>query len=152
MPTRALISRPRTETAISLPILAAETGTLANNLSDVAGSVKAFLDDIKAHGKEKKVVVMLFSEFGRRLGENGSLGTDHGHGGLAFLAGDPVNGGMFGKAPDLTKARTPYNKYYIPFDGLSTDFRSMYATVIERWFGVPSGPILGGSFPLLGAL
>lgn len=131
---------------------APHTGTLANNLAAFAGALKAFLDDIAAQGHANDVVVMVFSEFSRRLGQNGSLGTDHGHGGVAFLAGAPVNAGVYGNYPDLNAATTPYNNYYIPFNALSTDFRSLYATVLERVLGTSHVPILGGTFPLLGAL
>ncbi|MHC4897071.1 MAG: DUF1501 domain-containing protein [Planctomycetota bacterium] len=129
-----------------------ELGRFNDLLTGMSGAIKAFLDDIKAYGYDKKVVVMLFSEFGRRVGENGSLGTDHGHGGVAFVGGAPVTGGLYGKWPDLSKATTPYNRYWIPFDTLSTDFRSMYATLIDRWLGASHKDILGGTFPLLGFL
>lgn len=125
-------------------------GNLANLLTDLSGSILAFLDDIAAHAMGQQVVVMVFSEFGRRVFENGSLGTEHGHGGVAFLAGAPVVGGQYGNFPDLNPATNA--QYYVPFDGLSTDFRSLYATVLERWLGVPSVPVLGSQFPLLGAL
>jgi uncharacterized protein (DUF1501 family) len=114
--------------------------------------VKAFLDDLAAQGHGNDVVIMIFSEFARRIGENGSLGTDHGHGGLAFLAGQPVNAGVYGNYPNLGAAVPPYNNAYVPFNALSTDFRSLYATVIERVLGTNHVPILGGTFPLLGAL
>jgi len=129
-----------------------ELGRFNDLLTGVATAIKAFLDDIKAYGYEKKVVLMLFSEFGRRVGENGSLGTDHGHGGVAFVGGAPVTGGLYGKWPDLSKATTPYNRYWIPYNTLSTDFRSMYATLIDKWLGAQHNKILGGSFPLLGFL
>jgi uncharacterized protein (DUF1501 family) len=125
-------------------------GTLANLLGDVTGTVKAFLDDMIAHSRGQEVVVMLFSEFSRRVWENGSIGTDHGHGGVAFLAGDPVVGGEYGTFPDLNPATN--SQYYIPFNGLSTDFRSLYATVLENWLGVSHQAVLGSAFPLLGAL
>ena len=127
-------------------------GGYANRLSDISSTIAAFLDDLRAYGREKKVVVMVFSEFGRRFGENGSLGTDHGHGGISFLAGEPVNGGRYGTPPDLDAATTPYDRYYIPFDTNSTDFRSMYATVIQNWLGGDAATVLGNSYPLLGAL
>ena len=87
-----------------------------------------------------------------RLGENGSFGTDHGHGGLAWLCGPHVQGGLYGNYPDLSQAIAPYTEWFAPFNAESTDFRSLFATIYERWFGVPSAPLLGGSFPLLGAL
>ncbi len=129
-----------------------ELGTFNNLLTGLSGSIKAFLDDIKAHGYGKKVVLMVFSEFARRVGENGSLGTDHGHGGVSFVAGEPVTGGLYGNWPDLSKATTPYNRYWIPFNTLSTDFRSMYATLIDKWLGAQHKDILGQTFPLIGFL
>jgi uncharacterized protein (DUF1501 family) len=72
---------------------------------------------------------------------------------VAFLAGQPVNAGSYGQFPDLQRIHVPGESYYIPFDQQSTDFRSLYATVLERWLGVPSAPIFNGQqFPLLGAL
>ncbi len=127
-------------------------GQFATLLRDLSLAVKAFLDDVINWGRGSDVVVMLYSEFGRRVTENGALGTDHGHGGVAFLAGQPVSGGRYGQTPDLAGIRRPGESYYIPFDARSTDFRQVYATVLERWLQVPSGPILGGTFAPLNAL
>jgi uncharacterized protein (DUF1501 family) len=127
-------------------------GQLATLLRDLSAGVKAFLDDVSAWGRGSDVVVVLYSEFGRRVSENGALGTDHGHGNVAFLAGEPVNGGRYGQTPDLNAIHRPGESYYIPFDWRSTDFRSVYATLLERWLQVASGPILGGNFPLLNVL
>ncbi|MCA8956505.1 MAG: DUF1501 domain-containing protein [Planctomycetes bacterium] len=131
---------------------ATETGTFANRLADITGPIKAFLDDIKAYGYEKKVIVLVWSEFSRRLGENGSLGTDHGHGGISFLAGEPITGGLYGTPPDLSQATTPYTSYYVPFNSLSTDFRHIYATIVEKWFGARQLDVLGATYPTLGML
>lgn len=131
---------------------APQSGQLAQLLLNVAESVRAFLDDMAAWGRGSDVVVYLYSEFGRRVSENGALGTDHGHGGVGFLAGQPVNGGLYGQTPDLAALHRPNESYYIPHDGNTTDFRSVYATVLERWLQVNSAPILGGTFPILGAL
>ncbi len=68
------------------------------------------------------------------------------------MAGEPVNGGRYGTPPDLDAATTPYDRYYIPFDTNSTDFRSLYATVIQNWLGADPAIVLGNTFPLLGAL
>lgn len=127
-------------------------GEFATLLTDVADAVKAFLDDVRAWGRGSEVVVLLYSEFGRRVTENGALGTDHGHGGVAFLAGEPVQGGRYGQTPDLAAIHRPGESYYIPFDWRTTDFRRVYATLLERWFQVASGPVLGGNFSPLGAL
>lgn len=134
-------------------VAAPEIGVMADGLTRVSGTVKAFLDDLAAQGCGQDVVVMLISEFGRRVVENGSIGTDHGECGVAFLAGQPVRGGRYGQFPDLQRIHKPGESYSLPFDFQSTDFRSLYATVLERWLNAPSAPILGGQqFPLLGAL
>jgi uncharacterized protein (DUF1501 family) len=132
---------------------AAHTGTFANLMTNVTNCVKAFLDDMAAYSRSQDVVVMLFSEFSRRFGQNGSIGTDHGHGSVCYLAGDPVVGGWYGTYPDLNLATQPYANYYPRFDpATSIDFRRVYATVIEKWFGTPSAPILGQQFQLIPAL
>ncbi|MEZ5963835.1 MAG: DUF1501 domain-containing protein [Planctomycetota bacterium] len=127
-------------------------GLFASLIGDLSAAVKAFLDDMSAWGRANDVVVLLYSEFGRRVSENGALGTDHGHGSVMFLAGAPVVGGRYGQTPDLAALHRPNESYYIPFDARSTDFRRVYATILERWFQVASDPILGGSFAPLNAL
>ncbi|MFQ5506515.1 MAG: DUF1501 domain-containing protein [Planctomycetota bacterium] len=131
---------------------APETGAQANLLQRLSDTVTAFLDDIKAHGFGSKVVVFIWSEFGRRLGENGNLGVDHGWAGLSLVAGAPVTGGVYGSYPDLAKAagtRTDYHRINVPH---TTDFRSVYATLLAKWLKVDPKVVLGGSFPLLGFL
>jgi len=100
---------------------------------------------MKAQGNLGRVLVMTFSEFGRRVSENASGGTDHGAGSLMFMAGSKVRAGLLGKYPSLA-----------PGDLLNgdlqyqVDFRSVYAGVLEAWLKTPSAPILGGQFePLL---
>ena len=127
-------------------------GELARQLKNFSDTVKAFLEDVDSHGHGQRVVVMMVSEFGRRVTENGSIGTDHGHGGVAFLAGKPVNRGRYGQEPDLRSIHRQNQSYFIPWDGRSTDFRSIYATVLEKWLGVQHQLVLGQRFPMLGAL
>ena len=113
---------------------------------------KAFLDDIKTQAPSRAgdVAVMLFSEFGRRTGQNGSIGTDHGHQSMAFLAGDGLKGGLYGTYPNWNNVTTPYANHYFGYvNGQTTDFRSLYATVLEKWFGVASAPLLGAQYPLI---
>ncbi len=86
-----------------------------------------------------RVVVLGFSEFGRRVAENGSAGTDHGTAGLVFLAGPGVKGGVHGKVPSLTDLVDGDPK-------ITTDFRRVYAAVLEEWLGLPSRPALGSAF------
>ncbi len=125
------------------------TGKFAHRLGSLAGNIKAFLDDMKAYGKSNEVVVLVHSEFSRRFGQNGSIGTDHGHGGVAYLAGAPVRGGWHGKYPDLTKATKPYADWYPDFGKDSIDYRRLYATVLEKWLGVSSKLVLGATYPTL---
>jgi len=107
--------------------------TLANGLS-------AFYNDLAAHGKADKVVVMTWSEFGRRVDENGSLGTDHGTAAPLFVLGNPVTRGVYGEPPSLSNLDENGNLKY------TVDFRSIYATVLDRWMGASSRDILGDSF------
>jgi uncharacterized protein (DUF1501 family) len=114
-------------------------------LADFANAVSAFYADLAAHGSDRRVLTMTFSEFGRRTAENASRGTDHGEAAPVFLIGGGVKGGLYGSRPDLDRL----NMGNVAF---STDFRSVYATVIERWLGRPSAAIVGGSFTTLPAL
>lgn len=117
-----------------LPRQAELLGTLGQTLT-------AFRQDMKAIGRDKDVLVMAFSEFGRRVAENASFGTDHGHGGLMFLLGAGVKGGMVGEEPDLAKL----DQGDLPF---KTDFRSVYASSLQ-WIGADPKAVLGQSFPTL---
>jgi uncharacterized protein (DUF1501 family) len=114
-------------------------------LGEFSDAIKAFYDDLAAHGADNRVLTMTFSEFGRRTAENASRGTDHGEASPLFLIGGGVKGGMYGAYPDLSDT----NMGNLKFD---TDFRSVYATVLERWLGRPSAPILQGQFPTIAAL
>ena len=111
----------------------------ANLLSELGTSLKAFQDDLEKSGESERVVVLVFSEFGRRLDENGSGGTDHGTAAPVFLLGQPVKAGLHGPAPDLTRLE----------DGdpiAALDFRRIYATLLDRWLGVAHSEILGSAF------
>src|SRR5256712_4711765 len=107
--------------------------TLANGLS-------AFYNDLAAHGKADNVVIMTWSEFGRRVEENGSLGTDHGTAAPLFVLGSPINKGIFGEPPSLSNLDQNGNLKY------TIDFRSIYATVLDRWMGASSKDVLGADF------
>jgi uncharacterized protein (DUF1501 family) len=126
---------------------AVQDETHSELLQQVADALVAFLDDIDAHGHGDDVVVMGFSEFGRRVEVNGSEGTDHGTAGPVLLAGRPVLGGLYGAPPDLSDLDNGDLKF-------STDFRSVYATLLEDWLGTAAAPVLFGDFgtlPLLSA-
>lgn len=106
----------------------------------LADGLSAFYTDLSNHGKADTVVIMTWSEFGRRVEENGSLGTDHGTAAPMFVLGNPVNRGIFGEPPSLSSLDNAGNLKY------TTDFRSVYATVLDRWLGASSQDVLGGSF------
>ena len=109
-------------------------------MQTLANGVSAFYSDLAAHGKADNVVVMTWSEFGRRVEENGSLGTDHGTAAPMFILGNPVNKGIYGEPPSLSSLDENGNLKY------TVDFRSVYATVLDRWMGASSKAVLGGSF------
>jgi uncharacterized protein (DUF1501 family) len=111
-------------------------------LGQMDAAVSGFLTTIAAGPHGKDVVVVLYSEFGRRVAANGSQGTDHGTAGNIFVAGASVNGGMFGDQPSLTDLSMGDLKYNV-------DFRSVYATVLENQMGADAEQVLGGSFPKL---
>lgn len=112
-------------------------------LGDLNGALTAFCKDLKAQGNFSRVMVMTFSEFGRRVAQNGSNGTDHGAAAPMFVMGGGVKAGLFGKHPSLSQLNAGDLIYNV-------DFRSVYATVLEKWLRAPSKPVLGRSFPLLG--
>jgi uncharacterized protein (DUF1501 family) len=123
-----------------------QTATQNNLLEQFSNAMAAFYEDLAAHGNDKRVLTLTFSEFGRRIAENAARGTDHGEASPLFLIGGGVKGGVYGTAPDLTATNMGNLRY-------TTDFRSVYATVLERWLGRPSSAVLNGSFeklPVLG--
>ncbi len=108
-------------------------------------TLAAFQADLAGHGKADNVLTMVFSEFGRRVKENASGGTDHGVAGPMFLLGGAVRGGLHGRHPSLTDLDKGDLK-------MTTDFRSVYATVLDRWMGIPASKVLGAEFPALDVL
>ncbi|WP_230265571.1 DUF1501 domain-containing protein [Stieleria sp. JC731] len=109
-------------------------------LREVGDAVTSFVDRMNQSGDSDRVLVMCFSEFGRRVAENASDGTDHGTAAPVFFAGGKVKPGQVGERPSLTDLDEGDLKYH-------TDFRSVYATVLERWLECPSQPILGKAYP-----
>ena len=107
----------------------------------------AFYNDLQNQGLLGDTLVLQFSEFGRRITENGSQGTDHGAAGVMMAMGGGVRGGIYGTAPNLnpiagnpTSSRTRGDVRY------DTDFRSVYAEIIDNWLGGNSVAVLGGDF------
>ena len=111
----------------------------ANLLGQLSGAVTAFFKDLSARGHRDRVLLMTFSEFGRRAKENGSRGTDHGSAAPMFLVGGKVKPGAVGKHPGLTELEFGNLKHH-------TDFRQVYAAVLDGWLGVSSKDVLGGVF------
>jgi uncharacterized protein (DUF1501 family) len=114
-------------------------------MNQLAQGVGAFWKDLKAQGNDDRVLMMTFSEFGRRVAQNASGGTDHGTAAPMFLMGKGVKEAVAGKYPSLTNLDQGDLKYTV-------DFRSVYATVLENWLETPSKPILGQQFDKLGIL
>jgi uncharacterized protein (DUF1501 family) len=110
-------------------------------MQDLSGAIASFLDDLEAHDAADNVTVLVFTEFGRRMRDNGS-GTDHGSGGGAFLFGSRVEGGLYAEYPSLDPSDWEHGedlKHTI-------DFRGIYGTVLEQWLGVEAEPIVKGRF------
>jgi uncharacterized protein (DUF1501 family) len=122
-----------------------QVATQNNLLGQFSDAIAAFYTDLASHGNDRRVLTLTFSEFGRRIEENAARGTDHGEASPLFLIGGGVKGGVYGKLPDLGNTNMGNLAY-------STDFRSVYATVLERWLGRPSTTVLGGSFSKIPAL
>jgi uncharacterized protein (DUF1501 family) len=116
----------------------------ARLLTDLALATTAFQLDLAAMGRERQVVLVIYSEFGRRVEENASGGTDHGGAGAVFVLGQPITGGLHGDPPALAPEQLDQGDL-----AWQTDFRQLYATLLDRWLGTPHAPILGASFPLL---
>ena len=108
-------------------------------------AVTAFIGDVNDHGHGDRVIVMAFSEFGRRVKENASEGTDHGTAAPMFLIGSPVKAGLIGAHPSLADLEDGDLKYH-------TDFRQVYACVLDRWLGWNSESVLGGQYMAVDAI
>jgi uncharacterized protein (DUF1501 family) len=116
---------------------------------EVDGAIDAFFQDLYEHDAADDTIMLLWTEFGRRVKENGS-GTDHGAGGVAFVIGDRVKGGMYGTYPSL-RAEDLTQQHEGMFGNLrySYDFRGLYSTIVDRWLGLDAPSIVGGKFEQL---
>ena len=126
---------------------AAGGGAYANLMGTVGDSLFAFYTDLRNQGLLNDTLVLQFSEFGRRIGENGSQGTDHGAGGVMMAMGGGVRGGIYGTAASLDP--NPSNPTLENSGGdvrYETDFRAVYARVLDNWLGADSVSLLGGNF------
>ncbi len=116
-----------------------------NLLAEVADGVTTFFETLRQTGHDKRVRLMTFSEFGRRVQENASKGTDHGAASCLFVAGPGVKGGAVGDHPSLSDLDAGDLKFH-------TDFRRVYATLLDSWLGCDSRTVLGGKFDPIDAL
>jgi uncharacterized protein (DUF1501 family) len=110
-------------------------------LGELSGALKSFLADLREHDAADNVTVLVFTEFGRRIKDNGS-GTDHGSGGGAWILGDRVQGGLYAEYPSLEPSQWLNGedlKYTI-------DFRGIYSTLLEQWMGLDPVPFVGGVY------
>jgi uncharacterized protein (DUF1501 family) len=111
-------------------------------LTELADSIAAFHADLAKAGQADRVALLTFSEFGRRVRENASQGTDHGAAAPLFVVGPMRQGGLVGAHPDLEALDDGDLKFH-------TDFRRVYAALLESWLGCPSAPVVGAGFPAL---
>ena len=119
---------------------ASQVGNHPKLWNEVSSAIGDFWDDLREHDADSNVLMFVFSEFGRRVKENGS-GTDHGAGGVAFAIGPGVRGGMHGEYPE-TRAEALVDGDLAP----GIDFRSTYTTILEDWFGLDAAPMVNGRF------
>ena len=117
-----------------------QMGSHATLWRDVSDAVRDFFDDLEEHDAADNVAMLVFSEFGRRVYDNGS-GTDHGAGGVSFMIGNQVKGGQYGVYPS-TRASDLEQGDLVP----NMDFRGVYSTVLEDWLGLDAVPIVEGTF------
>jgi uncharacterized protein (DUF1501 family) len=110
-------------------------------LGDMTGAINDFYRDLKAHDAADEVAILVFTEFGRRIKDNGT-GTDHGSGGGSFIIGEKVNGGLYSEYPPISP-----DKWLNGEDMQHTfDFRGVYGTMLEQWMGLDPDPIVGGQY------
>lgn len=119
---------------------AGEVPVHAGLMNDLSSAVADFMDDLEEHGRDKDTLIVIFSEFGRRIKDNGS-GTDHGSGGVAFVIGGSVQGGLYGDYPSLKPEDQLEGDLHF-----NNDFRSTYTTLLEDWFSLDAPSIVNGTF------
>lgn len=124
---------------------AVQMETHSRLLDELSRAVAAFVEDLKAAGLAERVLLLTFSEFGRRVAENASAGTDHGTAAPMFLAGGGVKPGLFGDAPSLLDLADGDLK-------MTVDFRRVYAAVLRDWLAVDPATVLTGQFDPLPVL
>ena len=110
-------------------------------LTELGGAISDFFQDLRDHDASEEVTMLVFTEFGRRMRDNGS-GTDHGSGGGAFIIGDRVNGGLYSEYPSLDPARWLHGEDL----DWTIDYRGIYSTILDQWLGLDPVPIVDAQF------
>ena len=119
---------------------AGELAAHASLWGNTSNAIADFMDDLREHNASDNVTVLVFTEFGRRVHDNGS-GTDHGSGGVAFVVGDNVKGGLYGEYPSLEEDKLLEGDLHF-----NNDFRSIYTDLLESWMGLDAQPLVNGQF------
>ena len=119
---------------------AGELAAHASLWTNTSNAIADFMDDLREHDASDNVTLLVFTEFGRRVHDNGS-GTDHGSGGVAFVVGDNVKGGMYGEYPSLEADKLLEGDLHF-----NNDFRSIYTDLLENWMGLDAQPLVNGTF------
>ncbi len=119
---------------------AGELAAHAKLWQNTANAVGDFMDDLREHDASDNVTLLVFTEFGRRVHDNGS-GTDHGSGGVAFVIGENVKGGLYGEYPSLEEDKLLEGDLHF-----NNDFRSIYTDLLENWMGLDAQPLVNGRF------
>ena len=119
---------------------AGELAAHASLWGNTSHAIADFMDDLRENNASDNVTLLVFTEFGRRVHDNGS-GTDHGSGGVAFVVGDNVKGGMYGEYPSLEEDKLLEGDLHF-----NNDFRSIYTDLLENWMGLDAQPLVNGTF------
>ena len=125
---------------------AAEMAVHTQLWTDLSEAISCFFADLREHNVEDRVVMLVFTEFGRRVKDNGS-GTDHGSGGLSMVMGAPVKGGQFNEFPSMAEGDLLEGDLHFNYD-----YRGLYGTLVERWLGLDAHAVVGGSYEMLGVV
>ena len=125
---------------------AAETAVHTQLWTELSDAISCFFADLREHDVAERVVMLVFTEFGRRVKDNGS-GTDHGSGGLSMVMGAPVKGGQYNEYPSLREADLLEGDLHFNYD-----YRGLYATLVENWLGLDAAPVVGGRYELVGVV
>ena len=125
---------------------AAEMAVHTQLWTDLSEAISCFFADLREHSVEDRVVMLVFTEFGRRVKDNGS-GSDHGSGGLSMVMGAPVKGGQYNEFPSMRDPDLLEGDLHFNYD-----YRGLYATLVERWLGLDGREVVGGSYEMVGVV